>query len=142
MTSLYRKQPTAFERQADLDDQTYEQLVHKTLEQFAQQGDVIIVGRGGQLVLKDWPTALHVHVYATLEVRAERLQDRLNFTPEQARRRIAASDEQKRQYVRHMHNNANWKDLKHYHLTINTGHISPQVAAQIIILAARHKENA
>ena len=142
MTSLYRKQPTAFERQADLDDQTYEQLVHKTLEQFAQQGDIIIVGRGGQLVLKDWPTALHVHVYAALEVRAERLQDRLNFTPEQARRRIAASDEQKRQYVRHMHNNANWKDLKHYHLTINTGHISPQVAAQIIILAARHKENA
>jgi cytidylate kinase len=141
MISLYRKQPTAFERRADLDDQTYEEMVRKALAQFAEQGDVIIVGRGGQMVLHDWPMALHVHVYAPLEVRVERLRHRFNISAPEAQRRIAASDEQKRQYVRHMHNNANWKDLKHYHLTINTGHIAPEVAAQAIIVAAKHKEN-
>ncbi len=41
-----------------------------------------------------------------------------------------------------MHNNANWKDLKYYHLTINTGHVSPETAAQVIILAAQEKEDA
>jgi cytidylate kinase len=142
MTSLYRKQPSAFDRKTDLDDETYRQLVSGTLERFAQQGDVIIVGRGGQMVLKDWPTALHTHVYAGLEVRTARVRERYNISARKAQQRIATSDEQKRQYVRHMHNNANWKDPKHYHLIINTGHISPEIAAQIIILAATHTATA
>lgn len=141
MTSLYRKQPTAFETRADLDDQTYEQVARKTLEQFAEQGNVIIVGRGGQMVLRDWSTAVHVHVYAPPEVRVERLRHRFNISEQEAKRRVAQSDEQKRQYIRHMYNNADWKNLKYYHLTINTGHIPPGVAVQTIILAARHMEN-
>ena len=142
MTSLYGRQPTAFGKGAALDDRTYQQVVRKTMEGFAGQGKAIIVGRGGQMVLRDWPTALHVRLYAPPEVRAQRLQQRLDISEQEAIRRIADSDEQKRQYIRHMHKNANWKDLKYYHLTINTAHLSPKVAAQIIILAAKHKENA
>jgi cytidylate kinase len=138
MTSLYSRQPTAFEGKAALDDQTYERVVRKTMEQFAEQGDAIIVGRGGQMVLGDWPTTLHVRLYAVPEVRVQRLLQRSDISEQEARRRIAESDEQKRQYIRRMHNKANWKDPKYYDLTINTGHISPRVAAQIIILAAKH----
>jgi cytidylate kinase len=139
LTSLYRKQPTAFEGRSGLDDQTYNEVTRKTLEEFAEQGDAVIVGRGGQMVLRDWPTALHVSVYAPLEVRIQRLQLRESITAREAQRRITESDEQKRQYIRYMHNNASWKDPKHYHLTINTGHVSPETAAQIIILAAKEK---
>jgi cytidylate kinase len=138
MTSLYSRQPTVFEGQAALDDQTYERVVRKTMEQFAEQGDAIIVGRGGQMVLGDWPTTLHVRLYAVLEVRVQRLMQRLDISEQEAKRRIAESDEQKRQYIRRMHNKANWKDPKYYDLTINTGLISPRIAAQIIILAAKH----
>lgn len=141
LTSLYRKQPTAFEGRSDLDDRTYEEIARNTLEEFAEQGDAIIVGRGGQMVLRDWPTALHVRVYAPPETRAQQLRQREGITEREAQRRIKESDEQKRQYIRYMHNNANWKDLKYYHLTINTGHVSPEAAAQIIILAAQDKDN-
>jgi cytidylate kinase len=139
MTSLYGRQPTAFERGASLDDRTYERIVRQTMEQFAGQGNAIIVGRGGQMVLRDWPAALHVRLYAPPEVRVQRLLHRSNISEQEAGRRIAESDEQKRQYIRHMHNNANWKDQKYYHLAIDTAHIPPQVAVQLIILAARHK---
>ncbi len=142
MASLYSRQPTVFDRETALDDQTYERVVRGAMERFAEQGDVVVVGRGGQMILHDWPAVLHVHLYAPLEVRIQRLRQRFNISEQEARLRIAESDEQKRQYIRHMHNRANWKDLKHYHLTINTGHVSPKVAAQTIILAARHKENA
>jgi cytidylate kinase len=142
MTSLHSRQPAAFERRAALDDQTYERVVRKTMEQYAEQGDAIIVGRGGQMVLRDWPTALHVHLYAPPEVRVQRLMQRFNLSQPEAERRITESDEEKRQYFRHMHKNANWKDLKYYHLTINTAHVSPEVAVQIIILVTKHKENA
>ena len=112
MTSLHRKQPSAFERKAAMDDQTYARVLRETMERFAQEGDAVIVGRGGQMVLRDWPTALHVHLYAPPEVRARRLVERLGVSETEAKRRIARSDEQKRQTIRHMHRNANWKSLR------------------------------
>jgi hypothetical protein len=111
MTSLYSKDPSAFQKKSTLDDPTYTRVVRETMEDFARQGNGVIVGRGGQMVLREWPGALHVHLYAP-----------------------------KRQYIRAMHNNASWKDLKYYHLAINTGAISPEAAAQVIMLAARDKE--
>ena len=139
MTSLYGRQPAVFEGKAALDDQTYERVVRKAMARFAEQGDAVIVGRGGQMLLRDWPGVLHVRLYASSEVRVARLRQRFSISEQEAKRRMAESDEQKRQYIRHMHNNANWQDLKHYHLVINTGHISPEATAQIIILAAQHK---
>jgi cytidylate kinase len=136
MTSLYRKDPSAFGRQDAIDDQTYARVVRETMEKYAQKGDAIIVGRGGQMILQDWPTALHVHLYAPVEVRVRRLVERLDISEAEAQRRIERSDEQKRQYIRLVHQNANWKNLKYYHLAIDTGRIPPQIAAQMITLAA------
>ena len=139
MTSLYSKDPSAFRGKAAMDDQTFNRIVHETMEKYAQEGKAIIVGRGSQMILQDWPGTLHVHLYASEEVRAHRLAERLGISEAAAKRRVARSDEQKRQYIRHMYRNANWKNLKYYHLAISTDHIPPLVAAQIIILAARHK---
>jgi cytidylate kinase len=141
MTSLHRKDPGAFGEEAAMDDQVYARVVRETMERFAAEGDAIIVGRGGQMVLRDWPTALHVRLYAPPEVRVQRLMQRFDISEPEARRRVARSDEQKRQYIRHMHGNADWKNLKYYHLAIDTAHIPPEVAVQIIMLATRQKEN-
>lgn len=140
MLSLYSKQPSAFDSKRALDDQTYARIVHDTVEQYARDGNVVIVGRGGQMVLRGWPTALHVFLYAASDVRAARLMQRYNISEAEARRRIAESDEEKRQTIRRMYNNAEWRDLRYYHLTINTGCVDPEVAAQIIVLAAREKD--
>ena len=140
MTSLYRKQPTAFKKRSALDDQTYVRVLQETMERFATEGKAIIVGRGGQMILRDWPTALHIRLYAPLAARIQALIQREGLSEQGAKGRITKSDEQKRQYIRHMHKNADWSNLKHYHLAINTAHIAPEVAAQMIILAARHKE--
>jgi cytidylate kinase len=142
LTGLYTKDPNAFEKKSALDDRTYTRIVRETMEEFARQGNGVIVGRGGQMVLRDWRGALHVRLYAPAEVRIQRIMQRFNISEAQARRRITRSDEQKRQYIRTMHNNASWKDLKYYHLAINTGDISPEVAAQIIMLAAGGREEA
>jgi len=142
MTSLYGRAPSAFGRKGNMDDQTYSRIVQETMERFAQEGNAVIVGRGGQMVLRDWPTALHVHIYAPQEIRIQRLQERQNLSELEAKRRVTNSDEQKRLYVRNAHNNANWKDSKHYHLMINTGYITPEVAAELIVEAAKSRESA
>jgi cytidylate kinase len=137
MTSLYRKQSSAFEKRGAVDDKTYAQVVQETMEELAGENNVLIVGRGGQMVLRDWPNALHVRLYAPVEVRVQRLVERDGMLPREAERRIKQSDEQKRQYIRHMFRNADWRNLKHYHLAIDTGRVSPEAAAQMIMLAAQ-----
>jgi cytidylate kinase len=140
MTSLYGRKPSAFGKSGSIDDQTYARVVRETMERFAQEGNAVIVGRGGQIVLRDWPTALHVHLYAPLPVRIERVKERYQVSELQAKRRISGSDERKRWYVRQAHRNANWKDLKHYHLAINTGAISSETAADLILQAVQGLE--
>jgi cytidylate kinase len=142
MTSLYGRAPSAFGSKGDMDDKTYARIVQETMERFAREGNAVIVGRGGQIVLRDWPTALHVHIYAPPEARVQHLQERQNISELDAKRRITTSDEQKRLYIRNAHNNANWKDAKHYHLMINTGYITPELAAEIIVQAAKGRESA
>ncbi len=139
MTALYRKQATAFERQAAVDDKTYARVLQDTMQRFAKEGKVVIVGRGGQVILRDWPTALHSRLYADAELRAQRLAERLSVSLPEAMRRVKRSDERKRQYIRFMHNNADWRNLKYYHLAIDTGRVPVVVAADMIILAVGGK---
>jgi cytidylate kinase len=137
MTSLYRKQRTAFEKAGVMDDRTFADVLRDTVEDYARQGEAIIVGRGGQMILRDWPGVLHVRLYASEAVRAQRLVAREGISEAEAMRRIEESDEQKRQFIRQMFNNADWRNLRYYSLAIDTGKVSPEASAQIIALAAK-----
>jgi cytidylate kinase len=137
MTSLYRKQRSAFEKRGVIDDRAYAEVVKNALENYARQGDAIIVGRGGQMILRDWPNALHVRLYAPAEVRARRLMTRESISEAAAIRRIKQSDEHKRQYIRQMFKNADWRNLKYYSLAIDTSRVPMEAAARIIVLAAQ-----
>ena len=136
MTSLYRKQASAFEKRGVLDDQTYAKVVRETMQDYARQGDALIVGRGGQMILRDFPGVLHVRLFAAEEIRAQRLAERDSISERAALRQIQQSDEQKRQYIRHMFKNADWRNSKYYHLIIDTGRIPPEAAAEMIKVAA------
>lgn len=135
LTSLYRKQPSAFGQSTGVDEQTYTRVLHETMESFAAQGKAVIVGRGGQVILRDRPDVLHVHLYAPLEVRVRRVMERFNVTEEAAKQRIDRADEEKRHYFRVMHQNANWKSLQYYHLAMDTGRIGPELAAELVVRA-------
>ncbi len=137
MTSLYRKQASAFDKRGVIDDVTYAGVVREAIERYAREGNAVIVGRGGQMILRDWPDALHVRLYAPEEIRAQRLMAREGLSEAEAAHQIEQSDEQKRQFIRHMHNNADWRNQKYYTLAIDTAKIKPEVAAKLIVMAAR-----
>ncbi len=136
LTSLYKKDPSAFEKSSAMDEKTYARVLREAMERFAAQGNALIIGRGGQLILRDWPGALHVHLYAPVETRVRRLMELLGLSEDAAKQRIDRADEEKRHYFRVMHDNANWKLLQYYHLAIDTSRISPEVAVDLIARAA------
>lgn len=138
MTAFFRRQQYASHRPREaLGDQVYLELVHKIIREHAKRGDVVVLGRGGQMVLRDWPGALHVHITAPLDVRAARMAEERKISRQLAERLVRESDRRKRDYIRHFYNNADWRNPRYYHLIIDTGRIPLEVAAEIIIRAVR-----
>ena len=56
-----------------LDRQQYHRLIQQTIRRLSERGKVIIVGRGGMVVLRDDPGVVRVRIVASEDARAERL---------------------------------------------------------------------
>ncbi len=95
-------------------------------------GNVVIVGRGGQVVLRDKPDVFHVRIEAPLETRIARLQENQNLSAQEARRLIAERDKAGTEYMERCHG-AKWNDSLLYDLVINTGRWPLENAARLIV---------
>lgn len=138
MAALFRRQRYASPRPREaLGDQAYIELVRKMIYDRAEAGDVVVLGRGGQMVLRNWPRGLHVHVTAPSEVRVARVAQKREIGHQLAERVVCESDRQRRDYIRHFYSNAGWRNPTYYHLIVDTSRIPPQVATEIIILALK-----
>lgn len=114
----------------------YQELVKRVILEYAQIGDVIIVGRGGQVVLKDFPNVLHVRIHAPAEWRILRLTERLGLDQKEAERQIRQGDRERARYLKHFYN-VKGDDPDLYHLVVNTGKVPIDLATQIICDAAQ-----
>lgn len=117
--------------------QAYIQAVEHVLHELAGEGEVVIVGRGGQIVLRGHPGALHVRIVAPLEVRVARVAASRGVTERAARAQIQASDRSRRLYF-HKFYQADWDEPTLYDLIINTAHIGGETAVQMIRQVLAH----
>jgi len=99
----------------------------------AAAGGCVIVGRGGQCLLKKRPGTFHVFVYAPLAERAERLRER---EPAGTDRRAVAleRDRHRSAYIRHYFGE-DWRDPSLYDLMLCSS-IGLERAADVILFAA------
>ncbi len=110
----------------------YVRMVDLVIRGLAREGNVLIVGRGGQVLLRKHPKAVHVQIVAPFEYRVRVLMERHGWDKRTARQRIRASDRARFDYVRRYHD-ADWLDATLYHLTLNTGRLPIAVAVELII---------
>ncbi len=116
----------------------YCQAVQQVMQELAQEGNVVILGRAGQIILHDHPHLVSARIIAPLQVRAERIAKQQGITPEAARFQVEASDKHRRDYLERFYQ-AQWEDPTLYDLVINTAHITPPEAAEMICqLVLRH----
>src|SRR5215831_4460869 len=83
-----------------LDDTTLMHMTRTIVEDIAQQGRAIIVGRGGNHILAKRRRTLHVFISASIEVRVQRVSQLEKLTRSEAERRIAGMDRLRTDYVR------------------------------------------
>src|SRR4030042_5850463 len=65
----------------EVDDALYMKTVTAIIRDLGQRGDIVILGRGSHLLLREHPTALHVLTLAPLEVRVQRFAQRDGPSP-------------------------------------------------------------
>lgn len=115
---------------------SYAELVRQVIQEYAQLGDVILVGRGSQVILHDLPNACHLRVRAPETLRVSRLVERLGIEPKEAERQIHQSDKERNRYMHHYYN-VDWDDPDLYHLVINTGKVSVDLTTHLVSETAR-----
>lgn len=107
------------------------QVKHLILTAY-EHGNVVIVGRGSQVVLAGKPDTLHVRVIAPLEKRIEIWQSRKVLSYEEARRLVRERDKAHKDFVE-TYFEADLNDCSLYDLVVNTNRITPENAADLII---------
>jgi cytidylate kinase len=120
-----------------LDEARCANLVRSAILAAYQAGNAVIVGRGGQAVLRDKPDVFHVRIQSPLEDRIRRVQRRQVIDHSQALDMIQHYDEISAQYLSSLFG-IDWEDLSLYHLILNTARISQEAAVEVVIAGVAH----
>ncbi len=78
----------------------YREKIFAVVGELAAAGKLLLVGRGGQVILAGRPGVLHVRVIAPAEQRVARLAETRGISAEAAAARIEASDRARVDFVR------------------------------------------
>jgi len=107
------------------------QQTAETVLRLAGAGNVILIGRGANMVTAKLPHVLHVRLVAPLERRIEHCVEAYNLTRAEARKFCRREDNARQRYLKKFFN-ADIEDPLLYHMIINTGLVSYDNAARII----------
>ena len=116
-------------------------LVQQAIKKAYEVGNIVIIGRAGQIILKDYSGVLHIRIEAPLEDRVRRVESQLKAEKgdiesdfkirQDARAQLAERDAASADYVRLFYA-SNWADPNLYHAVFNTGKIDIRKTAQVI----------
>lgn len=115
--------------------QPYLQAVERILQQRADEGSLIILGRAGQIILRGRPDVLHIRIHAPRSIRVARVAVQQNISSDSALAQIKASDRHRRWYLKRYYS-ASVDKPRYYDLEINTARLAPESAAALICSAA------
>ncbi len=103
---------------------------------YDQGEDIIIVGRGSQIILGDKPDVLHVRIVAPLETRIQRWMDREGISYEEAKKVVNQRNKKHVDFLKtYFKEDINKPEL--YDLIINTDKLSLEEAVDLITHAAK-----
>jgi cytidylate kinase len=124
-----------------LDEASCIDLTRTAIRAAHKQGSLVILGRGGQAILKNRPDVFHVRIVAPLDVRIRRIQaEKKGFTAEVAREWATEQDRKTAEYLKRFFG-IRWDDPMLYDLVINTAKLEPEMAAQFIANAVAQVES-
>lgn len=117
--------------------QRYIETLGQIVKQLADRGDVILVGRAGNSLLRDDPRAFHVRLVAQMAVRLRRVMEYRWVREGIAKKLVAESDSQRRNFYE-SYFGVDWASPLEYHITVNSGRLGPAALDLVSFAAERH----
>ena len=114
-----------------IDEEIYVNLLDQIIRQIADKDNCIIIGRGGQYILKGRPDTFHILLVADLEDRIRFIESQYHLKSSQALQVVNAGDKRRTNLYRKF-DKTDYDHPKHYHLTLNMSKIELNTAADII----------
>jgi len=125
-------QPT-ITRGHEVEDDVYIEAIESAMKEMAADGDVVFIGRGGHVILKDMPNVLRVGVVASLEDRVKTLMDREAIDSDKAIVTLEQRDQARKHFFKKYFELDEPDNPNLFHFTINSSEISTNYAAEMVI---------
>ncbi len=118
---------------------SYFDYLRESVYEYAAKGNCIFIGRGGFALLKGIPGLYSVRLVAPDDVRIARLMQEFNWSEKQARALLEESDNNRDGFHKCFFNTRN-TDPAQYNIVINSGSITAETAAKIILCAFKNTQ--
>ncbi len=121
-----------------LDDSSYYEVTQKLVQNVYQAGDAVILGWGGQCLLKGKPDTLHVRLIKDMDLKIKEVVQSENLNPKAAKAFIDREEGDLKAYIKHYFNE-DWDAARLYDLIIDMGKTSVDKAVDLICDNLNHK---
>jgi len=115
-----------------LDEQLYLDYLVLIIAQIADEGDVVILGRGSQYILRDHPDAFHILLIDNLENRIQFMVDHYELTEKKARQVVNFEDKRRTNLYRKL-GKADYDSPALYHMVLNMERFSLDSALEQVV---------
>jgi cytidylate kinase len=121
-----------------LDDKNYYEVTKKLVENVYEAGDAIILGWGGQCLLKGKPDTLHVRLIKDNDLKINEIMQSQNLSQKAAKDFIDREEGDLKAYIKHYFKE-DWNAAYLYDIVIDMGKTSVDKAADMICDNLKHK---
>ena len=121
-----------------LDEQIYLDYLVLIIAQFADEGDVVILGRGSQYILNDHPDAVHILLVNEFENRVKFMMDRYEISRKKAERTVVNEDRRRVSLYKRL-GKSDYENPQLYHMVLNMGRLDLETARDMVCKLVAHK---
>jgi cytidylate kinase len=123
-----------------INEEVYVELLRNVITTFAEEDNVVLLGRGGQYILKDHKGTFHILLISDMKHRIEFMQRYYDMSDERAKKAIQQGQIRRHNLYKKLHRR-NYNDPDFYHLVLNMSKLSLEKALAIVItLVLKNKE--
>ena len=117
-----------------VDDKVFIEATTTVVKDLHRQGNVVIIGRGANVILADATDVLHVGLLAPMEARVETMMGIEHLERDEARADLEELDKARQEFFRKFFK-ARPNDPDLFHLMLNMGRLQTKTAAEVIVHA-------
>lgn len=111
--------------------------IHSVVRKYAEQGNIVIVGRAGCSIASDIKKSLHIRLSAPFSHRVRTIKENYSLSEKEARKKVNENDELRNKFLGYFSGKRSIKDL--FDIELNTSKLSAEEITSILMNTIRIK---